>query len=102
MIMKKESILAIAFLIGTSGLFATDFEKQNHNNHKNPIETPSLDATENSDNLEITTQNYKHTSYKNKKLQNLNHNNIDLFYKDIQLEAAKNYINIMPDIVGKE
>jgi len=100
--MKKESILALAFLIGTSGLFATDFEKQNHNNHKNPIETPSLEATENSDNVEITSQDYIHTSNKNKKLYNLNYNNIDLFYKDIQLEAAKNYINIMPDIVGKE
>jgi len=100
--MKKERILAIAFLIGTSSLFATDFEKQNHNKHKNPIEIPALDATENSGNLEITLENYIHTSNKNEKLYNLNHNNIDLFYKDIQLEAVKNYTSIMPDIVGKE
>lgn len=97
--MKIEKLLASVFIIASSSLFASQLEKPNYIIDKAyPIETAMLEATKNPDNNNVSIKTYQN----NEKLNNLNYNNKVLLFKEIQLEAVKNYTYIMPDIIGKE
>lgn len=97
--MKIEKLLATIFLMASSSLFASQLEKPNYNIDKTyPIETSELETNQNPDNYNVSIKSYEN----NKKLNNLNYNNKVLLFKEIQLEAVKNYTYIMPDIIGKE
>lgn len=97
--MKIEKLLATVFIIATSSLFASQLEKTNFNIDKTyPIETALLETNKNPDNYNVSIKSYEN----NEKLNNLNYNNKVLLFKEIQLEAVKNYTYIMPDIIGKE
>lgn len=105
--MKTDRVLAIAFVIGTSSLFASNLKQLDCNiDYKHPIETSEFLTTEKPDNSpnnsNVILENYTITIKNNIKLNNLNYNNKELFYKEIQLEAVKNYTYIMPDIIRKE
>jgi len=107
--MKNLYILAIAFVIGTSSLFATTMQYPPHNNTKHPVSKSDFEtkkdkhvskvivnATDSSESVVYTP------STNNNKLYNLNYNNKELLFKEMQLEAIKNCAAVMPDIIGKE
>lgn len=106
--MKNIKILAIAFVIGTSSLFATAVQFPPHNNTKHPVSKTDFDTKKNNKvkkvtaNTEDTSVNVVYVTTNNNKLYNLNYNNKELLFKEMQLEAIKNYEYVMPDIIGKE
>lgn len=102
--MKKLKILALAFVIGSSSLLATTLEKpySNNNFEHHPIKNGVLEINNESDKNDTSKENYIYTSQDTEKLYNLNYNNKELYYQEMQLKAVKNYASIMPDIIGKE
>ena len=105
--MKKINILAIAFVIGSSSLFASAFNNPRHLELKNSdSENPFQLSEQKTDLMDSVLKNKIgsdiYTTNKNIKLYNLNHNNKDILLKEMQLEAVKNYAYIMPEIIGKE
>jgi len=106
--MKNIKILAIAIVIGTSGLYASNTINPPHNNSKHPVSDFDYKSN-NSDyesklNAKSTHLSEKkvYVSTNSKKIYNLNYNNKELLFKEMQLEAIKNYNKIMPDIITKE
>jgi len=106
--MKNIKILAIALLIGTSSLFATTIQFPPHNNTKHPVSKTDFEPKKDNHvsktkvNTIDTSENIVYTSTSNNKLYNLNYNNKELLFKEMQLEAIKNCAAVMPDIIGKE
>lgn len=106
--MKNIKILATALLIGTSSLFATTMQFPPHNNTKHPVSKSDFetkkDKKESKEDVKKNEQSeiIVFTSANNNKLYNLNYNNKELLFKEMQLEAIKNSAAYMPAIIGKE
>lgn len=106
--MKTIKILAIALLIGTSSLFATTMQFPPHNNTKHPVSKSDFEtkkdkkASKKDVKKKELSEKIVYTASNNNKLYNLNYNNKELLFKEIQLAAIKNSAAFMPAIIGKE
>lgn len=98
--MKNKTILALAFVIGTSGLFAA----QNYNDSFIPPGKKSVKenkSTEKSSETVFELKQTFHVEYKASQIISKNISNKEL-KKKLQIAAVKNYVYIQPEIIGKE
>lgn len=98
--MKNKTILALAFVIGTSGLFAA----QNYTNSFIPPGKKSVKenkSTEKSGETVFELKQTYHIEYKANEtiLKSISNNELK---KKLQIAAVKNYVYIQPEIIGKE
>ena len=107
-IVKNIKILAITLLIGTSSLFATTMQFPPHNNTKHPVSKSDFETKKDKKESKkevkkkVLSEKIIYTSINNNKLYNLNYNNKELLFKEMQLEAIKNSAAFRPAIIGKE
>lgn len=101
--MKNKTMLALAFVIGTSGLFAA----QNNNDFFIPTGKKSKSEKEHKSSEESVETGFelKRTyQIKYKASETISSNSISNkeLKKKLQIAAVKNYVYIQPEIIGKE
>jgi hypothetical protein len=99
--MKNLKVLAIAFVIGTSSLIASNLDHPPHQYFKG-IDTPFAVESESTQPEDINTTGVYINAIENINLNNFNYNNRALLLEEMKMEAVKNYQYIMPEIIGKE